>query len=176
METGSGSENFINIRIKEKLKNDFFSIENFENLIKHFKVPDNLKELVKRLIQPNSNAYEIINNVQLLGEATFHSYRKIDKKEEKNKILFFVCSSIASLNKKTLNQSLNSKGSTENSEKKNLSRNKKRENHKSCPMKLKFKLDETTQKYTISKTSNLCHNHSPMCNDSKVKINKIKSK
>jgi hypothetical protein len=159
VESGNNKNNKINF-IEE-----FFLKKNFQILLKNLKTPEIAEEIYKKLFEPNNNVYDIVKNIQHLSEETFYSYKNITTSLKKNYLLF-VCSSISPIYKKSLNNSDYSKNTTGDTDNKTpILKNKKRENCESCPLKLKFKFNEITKEYKISKSSYFFHNHPPICNN-----------
>jgi len=168
MEVESGKK----VKITKIIDEGFLFKKNLSKLTKNLKNPEVAEEIFSKLILPTKEQYEIVKNLQIFSEVTFHSLKRINLPNTE-KTLVFCCSSVSPLNYKTLDDSVDSKVTTEDSaensaEKSNI-RIKKRENSEPCPMRLKFIFDQITKEYKICHTSNFLHNHSPICNDFEVK-------
>ena len=158
------------IKVTKIIQEGFLFNERLSLLTKDLKNLDKIEEVFSKLILPTKDQYEIIKNVQLFSEVTFHSFKRISipNPNVENSIIF-CCSSVSpNTSKSCIDESFDSKISTDNSIEKPRLRNCKRENSNPCPMRLKFLLDVSTEEYKICESSNFDHNHSRIANDSEV--------
>ncbi len=168
------AENTKYAKVQKLIYHNYALDENF-SIFQNSQNYSEINRVFLNLILPYKSATELIKEVQSLGELTFHSFKRIYLPKGDKEILFG-CSSISP--KKSINHKETNLLSTDSSsdEIKNLCdfsksspcRNLKRENCESCPMRLKFKFEESSQTYILTEDSNFNHNHSSISVSSEV--------
>jgi len=125
-----------------------------------------INKIYEKIFSPYSDVVQLIKDVQLLGDISCFSLKRIFSYKEENEILF-CCSCMnskkvneVSKSQITLDSVISRKISVSSASEKKICRSSKRENWEACPMRLNFKYQEDSKTYQITEDSILKHNHS----------------
>jgi len=148
------------------LLDEKFSIFQESNNYNHAEI----ERIYKKIVSPYNDELELIKDIQFLEEFSCYSYKRIYLPKGDNEILF-CCSSMSpkkvdseKKSQNTLDSPISEKTCESSITSKKSTRNLKRENCNSCPMRLKFKREESSNLYQITEDSNFNHNHSAISN------------
>ena len=74
MEVESGKK----VKITKIIDEGFLFKKNLSKLTKNLKNPEVAEEIFSKLILPTKEQYEIVKNLQIFSEVTFHSFKRIN--------------------------------------------------------------------------------------------------